>query len=306
MFSLPSKLNDFAIIFLGLIIEALPFILLGVALSSLLSIFVTEEKILRWLPKNRFLALIYAAFTGFLLPVCECGNIPLARKFTMKGIPPYLAVTFLLAAPVLNPIVLFSTYAAFRDQPEIIVLRMVFTLITAMVVGFIFSFARDKREIVYAQENESCAPQKNPSPHHGNHAPHSRFQEFVSTLQIEFVEMMSLMIIGGLIAAATQTLIPRQLITSLGSGPIISIVAMLVLAFVVSICSNVDAFFALAYASTFTTGAIVAFLVFGPMIDIKSLIMMSTTFRPKAIVLMSLLTLLIVFALTLMMNLYVS
>lgn len=300
MFSLPPKLNDFAIIFLGLIVEALPFILLGVILSSLLSIFITEEKILRWLPRNRLLALLYASFTGFLLPVCECGNIPLARKFTMKGIPPYLAVTFLLAAPVLNPIVVFSTYVAFRGQPEIILLRMVFTLITAMVVGFIFSFAKDKREIIHIQPQELCHTDHT----HGHH--HSRFQDFVSTMQTEFVEMMSLMIVGGLIAATTQTLIPRQFITSLGTGPVISIVAMLILAFVVSICSNVDAFFALAYASTFTTGATLAFLVFGPMIDIKSLFMMSTTFKPKAILLMTLLTLLVVLVLTLMMNLYVS
>ncbi|MBI4836115.1 MAG: permease [Candidatus Abawacabacteria bacterium] len=298
MFSLPSQLNDFFIIFLGLVIEALPFILLGVILSSLLSLFITEEKVLRFIPRNKFLALLYASLTGFLLPVCECGNIPLARKFTMKGIPPYLAVTFLLAAPVLNPIVVFSTYAAFRDIPEIVILRFVFAFIVAIIVGYIFSFAKDKREIVKETSIVDC---------HVEHAhTHSRWSTFMQNMQSEFAEMMVLMVIGGLIAAAVQTFLPRQLITSLGTGPVISIVVMMLLAFVVSICSNVDAFFALAYASTFSSGAILAFLVFGPMIDIKSLIMMSTTFKTKAIVLMTILTLQLVFVLTLLMNLYVS
>lgn len=302
-FSVPNVVNDFLIIFLGLVVEAIPFILLGVVISSLLSLFISEERIIRFLPKNRFLALIYACFTGFLLPVCECGNIPLARKFTIKGVPPYLAITFLLAAPVLNPIVLFSTWAAFRDAPEVIFWRIVFSFITAFVVGLIFSSVRNKQEIITDTVVSLCHHDhgKHDHDHH-----HHRWEEFLNTLQSEFVEMMTLMIIGGLIAATTQTLLPREWIVSLGTGPVISIVVMLVLAFVVSICSNVDAFFALAYAPLFTTGSIVAFLVFGPMIDIKTLMMMSSTFKPRAIAVMTILTLQLVFILTLILNLYAS
>ncbi len=298
-FVLPAKLNDFAIIFLGLVIEALPFILIGVLLSALLSLFVTEEQIIRFIPRNKFLALVYASLTGFLLPVCECGNIPLARKFTIKGVPPYLAITFLLAAPILNPIVFFSTYVAFRDIPEIIGLRFLFAFVTAVFVGFVFSFARDKHELLQEKVIASCTIDH-------NHAQHSRWQEFVATMKTEFVEMMVLLIIGGLIAATTQTFLPRQAIATLGTGPIVSILIMMLLAFVVSICSNVDAFFALAYASTFTTGSLLAFLVFGPMIDIKSLLMMSSTFKAKAIVVMTILVFQAVLILSLIMNLYVS
>ncbi len=305
--TVPNVVNDFLIIFLGLVVEAIPFILLGVVLSSLLSLFITERQIIRFLPKNRFLALLYACFTGFLLPVCECGNIPLARKFTIKGVPPYLAITFLLAAPVLNPIVLFSTWAAFRDAPEIIVWRMVFSFITAFAVGLVFSTVRDKKEVITDQVMTLCQHNHD---HHG-HAhqdghKHSKWSEFLDTMRTEFTEMMTLMIVGGLLAAATQTLIPRDWIVSLGTGPVISIVVMLILAFVVSICSNVDAFFALAYAPMFTTGSIVAFLVFGPMIDIKTLLMMSSTFKPKAMAVITILTLQLVFILTLILNLYAS
>lgn len=301
--SVPNVVNDFLIIFLGLVVEAIPFILLGVILSSFLSLFITEEHILRFLPKNRFLALLYATFTGFLLPVCECGNIPLARKFTIKGVPPYLAITFLLAAPVLNPIVLFSTWAAFRDAPEVIVWRMVFAFVVAYLVGLIFSTVRTKEEVVTDQVVELCKHD-----HHGGHHrhKHSKWTEFLDTMRSEFVDMMALMVIGALLAAATQTLVPRDWIVSLGTGPVISIIVMLVLAFVVSICSNVDAFFALAYAPLFTTGSIVAFLVFGPMIDIKTLLMMSSTFKAKAMVVMTVLVLQLVFILTLILNLYAS
>lgn len=301
--SVPNVVNDFLIIFLGLVVEAIPFILLGVVLSSVLSLFITEEHILRFLPKNRFLALFYASFTGFLLPVCECGNIPLARKFTIKGVPPYLAITFLLAAPVLNPIVLFSTWAAFRDAPEVIVWRMVFAFVVAYLVGLIFSSVRSKEEIVTDKVVELCKHDHHAG-HHGHK--HSKWTEFLDTMRSEFTDMMALMVIGALLAAATQTLVPRDWIVSLGTGPVISIIVMLVLAFVVSICSNVDAFFALAYAPLFTTGSIVAFLVFGPMIDIKTLLMMSSTFKAKAMVIMTVLVLQLVFILTLILNLYAS
>ncbi len=300
--SVPNVVNDFLIIFLGLVVEAIPFILLGVILSAILSQFITEEHILRFLPKNRFLALLYATLTGFLLPVCECGNIPLARKFTIKGVPPYLAITFLLAAPVLNPIVFFSTWAAFRDAPEVIIWRMVFAFIVAYTVGLIFSAVRTKEEIVTDQVLTLCT-----NDHSGHHAhKHSKWSDFFDTMRSEFTDMMTLMVIGSLLAAATQTLVPRDWIVSLGTGPVISIVVMLVLAFVVSICSNVDAFFALAYAPLFTTGSIVAFLVFGPMIDIKTLLMMSSTFKAKAMVIMTILVLQLVFILTLILNLYAS
>ncbi|MBP7057212.1 permease [Candidatus Gracilibacteria bacterium] len=313
MFSLPAWLNDFIIIFLGLVIEAIPFILLGVALSSLLSFVITDRQILHWLPKNRFLALCYATVTGFLLPVCECGNVPLARKFAIKGVPPYVAITFLLAAPVINPIVLFSTWAAFRDMPEVIVFRMVFAVITAFAVGLIFSFAHERREVLHENivkvidaRNAQVDHQHGAHKHHHHHASSGKWSAFLQTIQVEFLEMTTLMIIGALIAAATQTFVPREWIVSLGTGPIISIVAMLILAFVVSICSNVDAFFALAYAPTFTTGSIVAFLVFGPMIDLKSLLMMSTTFRWRTLAIISVLTVQIVFILSLILNLYVN
>lgn len=299
----PNVVNDFLIIFLGLVVEAIPFILLGVILSSILSLFITEEHILRFLPKNRFLALFYATLTGFLLPVCECGNIPLARKFTIKGVPPYLAITFLLAAPVLNPIVFFSTWAAFRDAPEVIVWRMVFAFIIAYLVGLIFSTVRTKEEIVTDQVLTLCKHDHTKN-HHAH--THSKWNDFLDTMRSEFSDMMTLMVIGALLAAATQTFIPRDWIVSLGTGPVISIVVMLVLAFVVSICSNVDAFFALAYAPIFTTGSIVAFLVFGPMIDIKTLLMMSSTFKAKAMLVMTILVLQLVFILTLILNLYAS
>ncbi len=294
-FTLPAKINDFIIIFLGLVIEALPFILLGVIISNVVHFLIQEKSILKYIPKNRFLALLYASITGFLLPVCECGNVPLARRFVLKGIPPYLAITFLLSAPILNPIVVFSTYAAFRDMPEIFWGRFIFGFLTAYIVGLIMSFAESK-EFLQDKVVMQC---------HQDHREKFSLREFLQNFKGEFAEMMTLMIVGGLIAATVQIFLPRDFITTIGAGPVISILVMLLLAFVVSICSNVDAFFALAYANTFTSGSIIAFLVFGPIIDIKSLLMMSSTFRFRLLIILTVLVAQLVFLWGLLTNFYV-
>ncbi|MCC6643659.1 permease, partial [Candidatus Peregrinibacteria bacterium] len=132
------KMQDSVTIFMGVVLGALPFILFGVIVSAALAHFVKEETLLKLMPKNRWLALIVACLMGFLFPVCECGNIPVARRLIRKGIPVNVAITFLLAAPVFNPITVISTWAAFSFMPEIVFFRLLFTFIIAVTIGLVF------------------------------------------------------------------------------------------------------------------------------------------------------------------------
>ena len=147
-FTLSNQLNNAFTIFLSLLVEAMPFLLLGVLLSGLLLLFVDERKLIAILPKNPILGSLVGSCIGFLFPVCECGNVPVARRLLMQGAPTSVAVGFLLAAPTINPIVVFSTWVAFRDQPEIVVLRVGFSLLIATIIGCVFSTQVDLRPIL--------------------------------------------------------------------------------------------------------------------------------------------------------------
>lgn len=345
-----NKLNNGFTIFLSLLVEAMPFLLLGVLFSSLLLFFVDERKLVDKMPRNPLLGALVGSMVGFLFPVCECGNVPVARRLLMQGVPTSVAIGFLLAAPTINPIVIWATWTAFRDQPEIVVLRVVFSLSIATIIGFVFSFQKDLTPIVqpalarYLKFNPPPTAQTkrraklSPAQQQASvptllqsgtfllgagqttrletaaeatsaNSPQSKplgakLRLVLENTVQELRELGAVLVIGSAIAAAIQVLAPRELILSLGSGPISSITAMLVLAAVVSICSTVDSFFALSFASVFTSGSLLAFLVFGPMVDLKGVGLMLTIFQPRAIFYLFGLAALLTFLFTLILNLH--
>jgi uncharacterized protein len=337
-----TQLNNGITLFFSLLVEAMPFLLIGVLFSSVLLLFVDEQKLLAIMPKNVVLAALAGSLIGFMFPVCECGNIPVARRLLMKGAPSAVAIGFLLAAPTVNPVVFWATWIAFRDQPEIVFLRVGFTLIVAVTIALIFSAQDDMRPFLQDNltrmmgEPESRAaadPEVSPLLKSGTFLMQSpgqllqldappaqvlaqvatappplgtRLQMMVDNMVLELRELGAVLVIGSAIAALVQVAVPREIILGLGQGPVTSILAMMALAWVVSICSTVDAFFALSFASTFTSGALLAFLVFGPMIDLKNISLLLTVFKGRAIVYLFALAAQLIFLLTLIMNLYTS
>src|SRR5882757_515355 len=101
--TLLPTMGEIFTLFLGLVVEAFPFIVLGVVVSTLIALFVKDEWIKKYVPKNRFLSHPLVALLGILLPVCQCGNVPVARRLLAKGFPVSQAITFMLAAPIVNP-----------------------------------------------------------------------------------------------------------------------------------------------------------------------------------------------------------
>ena len=282
----------FATRFLGIFIEAVPFLLLGTLTSGLIEAFLRPDDLVRFLPRNRYLSTVGGAFLGMVFPVCECGVVPVARRLFVKGLPPSVGIAFLLAAPVLNPIVFASTFIAFGGS-VIFVGRFVVTAIVAIAVGWLFALTSRHDEEVLLPASLSAhtplpavngvqitLPYPPPSPR-----PSLRkgIGQALTVSVSEFFEMGRYLVIGCLLASAMQTLVPQETLLRVGEGTVTSVLAMQVLAFVLSVCSTVDSFLALAFVNTFTTGAILAFLSFGPMVDIKSTLMFLGVFQKRAV-----------------------
>ncbi len=271
-------LSVFATRFLGIFVEAAPFLLLGSITAGLIEAFVKREDIWRFVPRNRLAATVMGAFLGLAFPVCECGVVPVTRRLFNKGLPVSLGLAFLLAAPFMNPIVFASTYIAFGFGP-VFIGRIVITLAVAITVGLVIgSFAKPAAVL----KDVSQESQHN----HEHDTPASSRARLLHALQIaadEFFEMGRFLILGSALAALMQTLVPQDSLLALGEGPLLSVVFMQILAYILSVCSTVDSFLALAFVNSFTTGAIVSFLSFGPMVDIKSTLMFSGVFRPRIV-----------------------
>jgi len=349
------QLNTGFTLFLSLLVEAIPFLLIGVAFSSLLMFFVDERALVGILPKNAFFGALAGSLIGLLFPVCECGNVPVARRLLVQGAPTAVSIGFLLAAPTINPVVFWATWIAFRGQPEVVFMRVGFTLLIATLVGWVFSAQEDigpflqttvarsrfrgesERErsqgmtqAVGAADSSADMPAllrggtfiqgagnmgealrlDDPMTQRlvANPALEQRldnkFALAAENMIRELRELGAVLVMGSAIAATVQVAIPRETILGLGQGVVTSILAMMILAAVVSICSTVDSFFALSFASTFTTGSLLAFLIFGPMIDLKNIGLLLTVFKRRAVFYLFALSGMMCFAVALFVNLY--
>lgn len=291
--NIPVQLQDFITLSLSVLIEATPFVFLGIVLSLLVRHAIPEKIFYKMMPQNNLIRRLYLSILGIFLPVCECGNIPLARGLMIKGLKPSEVVTFLLGAPILNPITITTTIIAFGGDFRIIIARIAGGLLISNIVGWVFSTYKNQDLLLTKEFSAYC----------DNHSDrHHKKDELINNFKEEAQTMMIPLVLGSMVAGATQVLVPRSILTAIGGHVVYSVIAMIVLAFVVSICASVDAFFALAYVNQFTPGSLVSFLVFGPMIDIKLLSLLRSTFNKKTLIYMTLIVFILSTALGLGVN----
>jgi uncharacterized protein len=267
--------RTYLVIFGSLLIQALPFVMLGAAAAALVEVFVpigTLEKLGR-LPRP--LQLPAAALAGLAFPICECGSVPVARRLALRGLMPSAAVTFMLAAPVLNPVVLASTFVAYRSRTTLWTMvggRFLLGLLVAIAVGWVVGRRTTAAELL----------KPNPEEEHEHlleyGRPEARWRRFFVHLGNDFLFMGRYLILGATIAAAIQTFLPASVLTGVAGLPIVSILVMMALAGALSLCSESDAFVAASFVQ-FSAASQLAFLVFGPMIDMKLLALYGGTFR---------------------------
>jgi uncharacterized protein len=273
---LSNSVQDFFTLSISVVIESLPFVFLGILLSIGVQVWLPDGFLLRHLPRNAVARRVTISLLGVLLPVCECGTVPLARGLILRGLTVGESMTFLLAAPILNPVTIITTYQAFGWSDGILVSRILGGFVIANLIGWIYSRHPKPMSLLTPRFQASCA-----HAHDEVHA--TRTRRSVDMFAKETATMLPALFVGSAVAGLIQVAVSRDLLVTLGQNPVLSVFALMALAFVISICSNVDAFFILAFGSTFMPGAIVAFLVFGPMIDIKMLALMRTTFTGRTL-----------------------
>ncbi|MGG1517038.1 permease [Paenibacillus oryzisoli] len=281
-----EQLQTFKTVFISILLEALPFILLGVLLSSLIQTFVSEQTIRRFTPKHPLLAIGFACLLGLLFPMCECGMIPVVRKLISKGMPVYVAVVFIISGPIINPIVFAATFMAFRNHPAIAYARIGLALAVSVIVGLLlYRFIRGNQ----LRNSRSGFLEASSA---GNHD-HSggglgrKVNTLFAHASDEFFEMGKYLVFGALLTALIQVFMQRESLLAIGQGPLSSHVFMMGFAYILSLCSTSDAFVASSFQNSFTTGSLLTFLVFGPMLDFKSTLMLLSVFKSRFVLMLS-------------------
>ena len=270
--------ETFVLIFTSIVVEALPFVLLGAIVSAGIEVFVpdgTFERIAR-LPLP--LQVPGAALGGLAFPVCECGSVPVARRLITRGMHPAAGLAFMLASPIMNPIVLASTWIAYQGRGialQMVLGRAGLGLVVAMVAGWAIG-GEGARDILRARpDDEHPAPTSSTSG--------DRTRAFTDHLAADFFFMGKFVVIGSALAAALQTIVPQTLLSGVARTPVLGVVALMGLAFLLSLCSEADAFVAVSFVQ-FPIGSQLAFLVFGPVVDAKLAFLYGATFRRRFIV----------------------
>jgi uncharacterized membrane protein YraQ (UPF0718 family) len=232
------------------------------------------------------------------LPVCECGNVPLARGLVARGYTVSDSMTFLLAAPIINPVTIITTHQAFGWDDGILVVRILGAMVIANLLGWLFSRHPDPFSLLTPNFAAQCAAT------HGAVSAGKIWRSaemFVREASI----LMPALIVGSLVAGAIQVVVSRDQLVALGSDPLLSVIAMMALAFVISICANVDSFFILPFADTFLPGSLIAFLLLGPIVDIKMLALLRTTYRSATLLRLTILVVALTAAIGMGVNLFV-
>ena len=259
-----AALSTAGTVFSGIFVQALPFLALGVVLSALIAVFVTAERLSRWLPRRPAAAVLTAAASGAALPGCECGSVPIARRLFGEDAVGAAALTFMLAAPAINPVVVVSTVVAFPGQPQMVFARVGASLITAIVMGLAWS----------RWGRAEWITRRLPRTIDGRG---SRWHTFTEAARHDFIQAASYLVIGAAAAAALHVIVPDWLMEHLAGQLLLGVLVMAVLAVVLSLCSEADAFVAASLTMVPLVPRLV-FLVVGPAIDVKLFAMQSGMF----------------------------
>jgi uncharacterized membrane protein YraQ (UPF0718 family) len=264
LFRIP-RIQTWTTIFVSMLVQATPFLVLGVVLSAAIAVFVPASFFDRALPRRPLLAVPVASAAGVVLPGCECGSVPIAGALVRRGVAPAAALAFLLSAPAINPVVLVSTAVAFPGQPKMVLARAVASLVTATLMGWLWLRLGKTEWIKLPRPTDPTM---------------SRTQAFLASCRHDIAQAGGFLVVGAMTAATINVVVPGGWLERLGGQQLLSIIAMALLAVILSICSEADAFVA-ASLTQFSLTARLAFLVVGPMIDLK-LFAMQTGFFGRA------------------------
>jgi uncharacterized membrane protein YraQ (UPF0718 family) len=251
-------------VFCGVFVQALPFLVLGVLVSGVIAAYVSPERLARWLPNRPGGAVLAAGIAGAALPGCECGSVPVARRLFGEGAVGAAALAFMLSAPAINPVVLVATAVAFPGQPMMVIARCAASLLTALIMGSVWSRWGNTKWITQ------------PIPR-SDDASESRWTVFSEAARHDFLQAASYLVVGAAAAAALHVLVPPWVFEHLAGHLLIGVISMALLAFVLALCSEADAFVAASLTMVPLVPRLV-FLVVGPAVDVKLVAMQAGLF----------------------------
>ena len=276
-------IKNVATIFMSIFFESLPFLLLGSLISAIIETFVSNEKMAKLIPKNKFLGSIVGVFLGFFLPACDCAVIPVSKRLLKKKVPINVAISFMLASPIINPVVMLSTYYAFyKTDPKIFWFRLIFGIVVALVIGTIMGIIFNKEEVTTNNSDKECACEH--CDHEHDHVHENKFASIFKHTALDLFDVVKFLMFGALIASLIQVLVPRSIITTFNNNNILSIITLMIFAYLISLCSTSDSFVGKSLLSSFTESSIIAYLLLGPMIDIKNTIVLLGNYKKKFVI----------------------
>ena len=305
------NLDLFAQATLSIVLEAIPFLLLGSVASGLVEAFVPKDRLERLLPKGRLASTLVGLGLGAVTPCCECGVVYLARRLIGKGVPPGAAVAFMLAAPVINPVSILATLVAFRGDPTMAVWRCILVILAGLVVGYWAGGQKAASLLVpllvpapacgcghdHGPEHDHAAPATAtaaiPGALFGSladavplaavlPAPRAKIASAMHHALADFLDMAKVLILGSMVAAAFKAYVPVSVVMAMENDLVMAIPGMMALAVILSLCSQADAFVAASF-STFPQAAKLACLALGPMLDLKLMLMWRQVFTPRLV-----------------------
>jgi len=296
--------GSFNMIFSSILMQAFPFMLIGVLISSAMHVFIPDDWLIKVFPTKFGVGFLTALFAGALFPVCECAIVPVMTRLVKKGVAPGIAVTFMLSAPIINPIVVISTLYAFPGQPKVALLRVSFGLGIALLVGIVISVSGLMKDTILRperddDENAHCCEAHSEAEHHAHHhdacgcgRPHeehaasaaSKWRTLFIQAGEEFFDVGKYLVVGAALTSLARTLVPERMFTTLGTQKGLSLIVMMAAAFLFSACSTSDAFIGRGFSGSVPLSAIMGFLVFGPMMNVKNILMLFASFKKKYVI----------------------
>ena len=269
-------IKNITIVFISIFFEALPFLFLGSLISAIIDRYVSEETFVKIIPKNKILAALVGVLMGFFIPACDCAVIPIARRLLKKKVPLNVILSFMLSSPIINPVVLFATYTAFNKNLNFFYLRFLLGILVSLIVSIIMAIIyKDKDPLIeeeHHHHNHSCSCHSC-----GHHHDEGDLKSILKHTIEDMFDVLKYLIIGALIASLMQNLVPA----SLFKNELISTISLMLFAYLMSLCSTSDSFVAKSMMGSFNNRAILAYLLLGPMIDIKNTIVLMSGFKKK-------------------------
>lgn len=288
-----KQLGDFANIFISIILEAIPFIILGSFISAIIQIFISEECIVKLIPRMSIFGYFGAALVGLIFPVCECAIVPITRSLIKKGMPIGIGITLMLSVPIINPVVIMSTYYAFYDKQIMVLLRVIGGFVAAVLIGVIVNLLKGNNYNVILNNDKDtyycscgCSNFNNKE---------NKLKAVFEHTNREFLNIMGYLIFGAFISSGFQVIQAQGGLNYIFDNKFLNIIFMMFLGFALSLCSEADAFVGRIFLEHYSFSGVAAFLLLGPMLDFKNLIILLGAFKKNFVFKLAIVTISIIF-----------